>query len=296
MSLPSTLPHRWAMWVPISFLWSHMGFSPFLHLILYGFSKSISSLKLFCLQKVYLLPSFFLTPFFACSFEEQIQCCSVKVTPQERQMSWPRSTCPSNVCLRPLKCPIRFLGDSVCCQRSKTNVNRQDKKGLKFCFVVCRISRADNPCGVGVRESLHWPCVPIWDKCEQHLQSMPWVSAPPAPAPQGFPRSRHSWVLSSHCSSGVPVGLVPCKNSCFAVRLWPQFTSSRCAQPWRSTLQTMAFSVFQLSWYFRHSSHRDVRNHCPAPDTSCQVLQWLDVWRECWQSRPPGACDKRQQL
>lgn len=110
MSFPSTLPHRWAMWVPISFLWSHMGFPPALHLILYGFSKSISSLKLFCLQKACLLPSFVLAPFFACSFQEGIQCCSVKVTSQERQMSWPRSTCPSNACLRPLKCPVGFSG------------------------------------------------------------------------------------------------------------------------------------------------------------------------------------------
>lgn len=58
-SLPSTVPHRWAMWVLISFLWSHMGFPPSLHLILYGFSKSISCLKWFCLQKAYLYPHLF---------------------------------------------------------------------------------------------------------------------------------------------------------------------------------------------------------------------------------------------
>lgn len=133
MSLPSTLPHGWAVWVPISFLCSHVGFPPSLHLIFYGFSRSVSSLKWFCLQKAYPLPSFVLIPFFACSFQEQIQCCSVKVTSQERQ-----STCPSNVCLGTLKCPIRFSGDSVLIQRSINNVNGQDNAALgSNCALWC---------------------------------------------------------------------------------------------------------------------------------------------------------------
>lgn len=150
MSLPSTLPYRWAMWVPISFLWSHVGFPPSLHLILSGFSRSVSSLKWFCLQKAYLLPSLDLTPFFACSFQEGIQCCSVKVTLQERQ-----STCPSNVCLRPHKCPIRFLGDSVLSQ-SITNVSGQDNDALDWNCALWSAGLAEMAIpGVGVRECLH---------------------------------------------------------------------------------------------------------------------------------------------
>lgn len=173
MSLPSTLPHGWAVWVPISFLCSHVGFPPSLHLIFYGFSRSVSSLKWFCLQKAYPLPSFVLIPFFACSFQEQIQCCSVKVTSQERQ-----STCPSNVCLGTLKCPIRFLGESVLIQRSINNVNGQDNAALgSNCALWCAGFAEMAIRGVGVRECLHWPCVPVWDKCEQHLQCVPRVSA-----------------------------------------------------------------------------------------------------------------------
>lgn len=127
--------------------------------------------------------------------QEGIQCCSVEVTSQERQ-----STCPSEVYLRPLKCPIRFSGDSVSSQRTITDVSGQDNDALDWnCALWCAGLAEMAIHGVGVRECLHWPCVPIRDKCEQHLQCVPRVCAPPIPASQGFPRSRH-------CSRG----LVPC--------------------------------------------------------------------------------------